>query len=46
MSLTEFHFVLLFRDRVIGVGNLNEALVYDEAIPLVGDLFRNEPHLI
>ena len=46
MSLTEFHFVLLFKDRVIGVGNLNEALVYDEAIPLVGDLSRNEAHLI
>lgn len=34
MSLTEFHFVLLYKDRVIGICNLNESLVYEEILPL------------
>lgn len=35
MSLTEFHFVLLYKDRIVGVCNLNDALVYEELLPLV-----------
>ncbi|QRV76011.1 vacuolar protein sorting-associated protein 18 [Ceratobasidium sp. AG-Ba] len=32
--LTEFHFLLLMKDRVIGFSRLDESLVYDEIIPL------------
>ncbi len=35
MSLTEFHFLLLYRDRVLGISNLNEQLAYEELLPLV-----------
>ena len=35
MSLTEFHFLLLYRDRVLGVSNLNQQLAYEELLPLV-----------
>ena len=35
MSLTEFHFVLLYKDRVTGICNLNDSLVYEEVLPLV-----------
>lgn len=35
MALTEFHFVLLYRDRVVGLSNLNEQLAYEEMLPLV-----------
>ncbi|RPD81956.1 hypothetical protein L226DRAFT_528166 [Lentinus tigrinus ALCF2SS1-7] len=34
MSLTEFHFLLLYRDRVLGVSNLNQQLAYEELLPL------------
>lgn len=35
MSITEFHFVLLYKDRIAAICNLNDALVYDELLPLV-----------
>ncbi len=38
MSLTEFHFLLLYRDRVLGISNLNEQLAYEELLPLVSYL--------
>ncbi|KAI0361279.1 hypothetical protein OH77DRAFT_1585409 [Trametes cingulata] len=34
MALTEFHFLLLYRDRVLGISNLNEQLAYEEMLPL------------
>ncbi|PCH33839.1 hypothetical protein WOLCODRAFT_130019 [Wolfiporia cocos MD-104 SS10] len=34
MALTEFHFVLLYRDRVVGVSSLNEQTTYEEMLPL------------
>ncbi|KAH9944117.1 Pep3/Vps18/deep orange family-domain-containing protein [Epithele typhae] len=34
MSLTGFHFLLLYRDRVVGISNLNEQLAYEELLPL------------
>ncbi|KAI0660391.1 Pep3/Vps18/deep orange family-domain-containing protein [Cubamyces menziesii] len=34
MALTEFHFLLLYRDRVLGISNLNEQLAYEELLPL------------
>ncbi|TCD69964.1 hypothetical protein EIP91_005553 [Steccherinum ochraceum] len=37
MALTEFHFVLLYRDRVIGISTLNEELVYEDILPLKGN---------
>lgn len=36
MALTEFHFLLLYGDRVLGISNLNEQLAYEELLPLVG----------
>ncbi|EIN14075.1 hypothetical protein PUNSTDRAFT_95620 [Punctularia strigosozonata HHB-11173 SS5] len=33
-SLTEFHFLLLYKDRVVAVNSLDERLAYDETIPL------------
>ena len=33
--LTEFHFILLYKDRVVGVCNLDEKLTYEESLPLV-----------
>ncbi|KAG9017840.1 hypothetical protein FRB93_004651 [Tulasnella sp. JGI-2019a] len=34
ICLTEFHFVLLFRDRLCAISNLNEQLVWEEPLPL------------
>ena len=39
MNLTEFHILLLYKDRLLGICNLNDALVYEEALPLVRILF-------
>lgn len=35
IALTEFHFILLYNDRVAAVCNLNEKLTYEETLPLV-----------
>lgn len=35
LSLTEFHFLLLFKDRIIGICNLNDHIAYEEQLPLV-----------
>lgn len=35
ISLTEFHFILLYKDRVAGICNLNDTLAYEEMLPLV-----------
>lgn len=35
IGLTEFHFILLYHDRVVAVGNLNEQVTYEELLPLV-----------
>ncbi|TFK36843.1 DigA protein [Crucibulum laeve] len=34
LALTEFHFVLLYKDRVIGVCNLDDKQTYEEMLPL------------
>ncbi|KAL6310046.1 Pep3/Vps18/deep orange family-domain-containing protein [Sparassis latifolia] len=34
MALTEFHFVLLYQDRVVAISNLNERLTYEEMLPV------------
>ncbi|KDQ63405.1 hypothetical protein JAAARDRAFT_147697 [Jaapia argillacea MUCL 33604] len=34
IALTEFHFVLLFKDRIVAVCNLDEKLTYEELLPL------------
>lgn len=34
LSLTEFHFLLLYKDRVIGMCNLNDHLAYEEQLPV------------
>ena len=35
IGLTEFHFILLYHDRVVAVGNLDERVTYEELLPLV-----------
>jgi vacuolar protein sorting-associated protein 18 len=35
IALTEFHFILLYKDRVAAVCNLDEKLTYEEPLPLV-----------
>ncbi len=34
ISLTRFHFLLLYRDRIMGISSLNDQLVYEEALPI------------
>ncbi|RUP49144.1 Pep3/Vps18/deep orange family-domain-containing protein [Jimgerdemannia flammicorona] len=34
IALTEFHFVLLYKDRVRAINQLNDQIVYEEMIPL------------
>ncbi|KAF8912996.1 Pep3/Vps18/deep orange family-domain-containing protein [Gymnopilus junonius] len=34
LSLTEFHFLLLYKDRVVGICNLDDTMAYEEALPL------------
>ncbi|KAF9455054.1 hypothetical protein P691DRAFT_691384 [Macrolepiota fuliginosa MF-IS2] len=34
LSLTEFHFLLLYKDRVIGICNLNDHMTYEEQLPI------------
>ncbi|OAD75205.1 hypothetical protein PHYBLDRAFT_186318 [Phycomyces blakesleeanus NRRL 1555(-)] len=41
VALTEFHFVLLYKDRVRAICQLNDKIVYEETIPLNrGDIVR------
>lgn len=42
MALTEFHFLLLYRDRVLGISNLNQQLAYEELLPLVSTISASE----
>ena len=35
VALTEFHFVLLYQDRVRAICQLNDQIVYEEMIPIV-----------
>lgn len=35
VALTEFHFVLLYKDRVRAICQLNDQIVYEEMIPIV-----------
>ena len=35
INLTEFHFVLLYKDRIVCVSTLNEKVTYEEMLPLV-----------
>ncbi|KIJ68589.1 hypothetical protein HYDPIDRAFT_165357 [Hydnomerulius pinastri MD-312] len=34
IALTEFHFILLYRDRIIGICTLNGKQTYDDVVPL------------
>ncbi|KAJ7630800.1 Pep3/Vps18/deep orange family-domain-containing protein [Roridomyces roridus] len=34
MALTEFHFILLYADRVVGICNLDKKQTFEEALPL------------
>jgi vacuolar protein sorting-associated protein 18 len=36
IALTEFHFILIYKDRIAAVCNLDEKLTYEERLPLVG----------
>lgn len=35
LALTEFHFLLLYKDRIRAVCQLNDQIVYEEMIPVV-----------
>lgn len=35
LASTEFHFLLLYKDRVVGVCNLNDRMTYEEQLPIV-----------
>jgi hypothetical protein len=35
IALTEFHFILLYKDSIAGICNLDEKLTYEEVVPLV-----------
>jgi hypothetical protein len=35
IALTEFHFLILFRNRIVGVCTLDEKLAYEEYLQLV-----------
>ncbi|KAF9270080.1 hypothetical protein L218DRAFT_914019 [Marasmius fiardii PR-910] len=37
MALTEFHYVLLYKDRLVGVCSLDDKTVYEEPLPLKRD---------
>jgi hypothetical protein len=41
---TEFHFVLLYRDRVLALSALDETLAYEEILPLVRRSLESTPH--
>ncbi|KAJ3516463.1 hypothetical protein NLJ89_g1114 [Agrocybe chaxingu] len=34
LSLTEFHFILLYKDRVVGICNLDDRATYEETLPI------------
>lgn len=34
LNLTEFHFILLYKDRVVGICNLDDRMTYEETLPL------------
>ncbi|TEB39011.1 DigA protein [Coprinellus micaceus] len=34
MAVTEFHFVLLYKDRVVGICNLDDKKTYEEVLPI------------
>ncbi len=38
VALTEFHFVLLYKNRVRAICQLNDQIVYEEMIPIVSDV--------
>lgn len=38
--VTEFHFILLYRDRIIGICALNGKQTYEDVIPLVSRTVR------
>ena len=35
LSLTEFHFILLYKDRILGICSLDDKLSYEESLPIV-----------
>jgi len=40
LSLTEFHFILLYKERVVGICNLDDRMTYEETLPLVCRFFH------
>lgn len=42
MSLTEFHFILLYKNRIAGICNLDDKLTYEEVLPIVSYLFMHD----
>jgi vacuolar protein sorting-associated protein 18 len=44
ISLTEFHFLLLYADRIVGISTLNGKQTYEDVIPLVCHAIRCRLH--
>lgn len=40
VALTEFHFVLLYKNRVRAICQLNDQIVYEEMINIVSNVFQ------
>lgn len=34
IALTEFHFILVYRDRIMAINSLDDRVIYEEALPL------------
>lgn len=34
LSLTEFHFILLYKNRIVGICNLDDKITYEETLPI------------
>jgi hypothetical protein len=39
IALTEFHMLLLYRDRLVAISTLNEQVMYEDCLGQVGALF-------
>jgi hypothetical protein len=35
LALTEFHFLILYKDRIVGICSLNDHVAYEEQLPVV-----------
>ena len=46
MAVTEFHFVLLYKDRIAAICSLDERLAYEEVMPVVSGYILHKRELM